>query len=296
MGVTPILQRRKLRHREVKWCRQSYAGRLVTCLRLEHNLFIPQVALLIFSSRLHLFTRPLSRSFSSLQNTAQSPLPHRKSVLSTHKVPPISRVSEPYKHLCICHWLEIPLSSSTTLSPHTDEHALLWPKRCAVLHKDTRPSPEAVPQQEEVSQQPSAAAAGSLLPLPPLARSAFCLALLKLVAPTLANRGHLRQHRLELGTGTAGCCQTQGLGCWVSAVGAALDRAWGSCSAAWQGAAATPPHWKGPPSFWKFCWAVPAFLSTPALPFCPQLASGMPSVTVMGWGASQGKEQWQNKG
>lgn len=31
MGVAPILQRRKLRHREVKWCRQSYAGKLVTC-------------------------------------------------------------------------------------------------------------------------------------------------------------------------------------------------------------------------------------------------------------------------
>lgn len=55
MGVAPILQRRKLRHREVKWCRQSYAGKLVTCLRLEHNLIIPQVPLLIFRSRLHLF-------------------------------------------------------------------------------------------------------------------------------------------------------------------------------------------------------------------------------------------------
>lgn len=47
--------------------------------------------------------------------------------------------------------------------------------------------------QQEVSQQPSAAAAGSLLPLPPLcwalARSAFCLALLKLVAPHLGQPG-----------------------------------------------------------------------------------------------------------
>lgn len=123
MGITPILQRRKLRHREVKWCRQSYVGRLVTCLRLEHNLFIPQVPLLIFSSRLHLFTRPLSHSFSSLQNKAQ-PLLHRKIFISTYKISPVSRVSEPCKHPHVCHCFEILLSSSTMLAPYAEEQTL----------------------------------------------------------------------------------------------------------------------------------------------------------------------------
>jgi len=113
MGVIPILQRRKLRHREVKWYRQSYAGRLVTCLRLEHNLVIPQAPLLIFSSRLHLLTRPFSHSFSSLQNTAQSSLPHMKLFLS--KVSLVSRGSEPYKDLHVCHRSAVLLSSSTSL-------------------------------------------------------------------------------------------------------------------------------------------------------------------------------------
>lgn len=138
MGVAPILQRRKLRHREVKWCRQSYAGKLVTCLRLEHNLIIPQVPLLIFSSRLHLFTMPLSHSFSSLQNNAQSSLQHRKIVLSTLEIPPISQVSEPYKHLHICHYFETLLCSPTMLSPYPEEHTLLWHWCCAVLHKYTQ--------------------------------------------------------------------------------------------------------------------------------------------------------------
>lgn len=121
MGVAPILQRRKLRHREVKWCRQSYAGKLVTCLRLEYYLIIPQVPLLIFSSRLHLFTMPLSHSFSSLQNNAQS-LQHRKIVLSTLEIPPVSQVSEPYKHLHVYHCFETLLCSPTMLSPYTEEH------------------------------------------------------------------------------------------------------------------------------------------------------------------------------
>lgn len=121
MGVAPILQRRKLRHREVKWCRQSYAGKLVTCLRLEYYLIIPQVPLLIFSSRLHLFTMPLSHSFSSLQNNAQS-LQHRKIVLSTLDIPPVSQVSEPYKHLHVCPCFETLLCSPTMLSPYTEEH------------------------------------------------------------------------------------------------------------------------------------------------------------------------------
>lgn len=67
MGIIPILQRRKLRHREVKWCRQGYTGRLVTFLRSEHNFFIPQVPLLTLSSRLRLL---FSHSFSSYQNKA----------------------------------------------------------------------------------------------------------------------------------------------------------------------------------------------------------------------------------
>lgn len=137
MGVAPILQRRKLRHREVKWCRQSYAGKLVTCLRLEDNLIILQVCLLIFNSRLHLSTTPLPHSFSSLQNNAQPSLQHRKIVLSTLEIPPVSWVSEPYKHLHVCHCFQTLLCSPTMLSPYT-EHTLLWCWPCAVLHKHTQ--------------------------------------------------------------------------------------------------------------------------------------------------------------
>lgn len=114
MGIIPILQRRKLRHREVKWCRQSYAGRLVTCLRLERNLFISRVPLPVFSSRLHLFTRPLPRF---LQNRAPLSLPHRKLLFPSIYISSVSQVSEPYKPLHIYHCFEILLSSSTMLFP-----------------------------------------------------------------------------------------------------------------------------------------------------------------------------------
>lgn len=139
MGVIPILQRRKLRHREVKWYRQSYAGRLVTCLRLEHNLFIPEVPLLIFSSRLHLFTRPLPHSFSSLQNKAPSSLPDIKLLLSIYKISAVSRVSEPNTHLHICHWFEIALSSSTPphFSLNTEEETAVTLVLC---HTSNTPS------------------------------------------------------------------------------------------------------------------------------------------------------------
>lgn len=86
-------------------------------LRLEDNLIIPQVCLIIFSSRLHLFTTPLPHSFSSLQNNAQPSLQHRKIVLSTLEIPPVSQVSEPYKHLHVSHCFQTLSKVCSVLPP-----------------------------------------------------------------------------------------------------------------------------------------------------------------------------------